>query len=354
MGNCGVGAAPCKKEDRDWMVALLEGVEDIPAEAIVDGIWGASSASPPGTADLWESFPEYLDALSGLNLAMDVGALVPHGLIRTYVLGQEAGYLADKPHGPTNNPMSREAKQQVADCVREAVSAGAVGFSTNRFLGHRSTTGELVPGTLADAEELCFMCQAMADAGGGVVEFAADFSGYDDLPPSEMDPDKAAEFGDREWDWMYYVAKEFGVTVNLSAGPGPRLVELSAKMAAAKAEGANVMSQCNVRPQALILSWQSKVHPFVQCDAFRAVKKSGIPKELWHEEFAQPEVRAAMLEQAEQMAAGEGGRFGELVRSMFSGTLWDRYVRARTCPRPNGSSRSIAFVDRSDPGRFRL
>ena len=221
------------------MVALLEGVEDIPAEAIVDGIWGASSASPPGTADQWESFPEYLDALSGLNLAMDVGALVPHGLIRTYVLGQEAGYLADKPHGPTNNPMSREAKQQVADCVREAVSAGAVGFSTNRFLGHRSTTGELVPGTLADAEELCFMCQAMADAGGGVVEFAADFSGYDDLPPNEMDPDKAAEFGDREWDWMYYVAKEFGVTVNLSAGPGPRLVELAAKMAAAKAEGAN-------------------------------------------------------------------------------------------------------------------
>lgn len=166
MGNCGVGAAPCRKEDRDFMVHLLEGVEDIPAESIDAGTkWVVDGME-------WESYPEYLDALDKLSYAIDLCSLVSHGQVRQWVLGHARCNLADKPGGPLAAPLTQQEKEEMAAVVKEAVQAGAIGFSTNRFGGHRDTSGVLVPGTLADADELIMIGKAVAEAGGGMFEMA--------------------------------------------------------------------------------------------------------------------------------------------------------------------------------------
>ena len=112
MGNCGVGFAPCKPEQRDWLIGLMEGVEDIPGTALHEGLrWQ------------WESFPEYLDALENTPLAIDVGTQIPHGALRAYVMG-ERGIQHE---AATKNEVAQRAKM-----VKEAIEAGALGFSTSR------------------------------------------------------------------------------------------------------------------------------------------------------------------------------------------------------------------------------
>ena len=76
MGNCGVGFAPAAPDRHDWLIGLMEGVEDIPGSALSEGMsWN------------WESFPEYLDALEAMPRAVDVATHVPHGAVRAYVMG---------------------------------------------------------------------------------------------------------------------------------------------------------------------------------------------------------------------------------------------------------------------------
>ena len=108
MGNCGVGFAPAKTDRRDWLIGLMEGVEDIPGTALSEGmVWK------------WETFPEYLDFLDGRRWTMDVGTQVPHGAVRSYVMGERGA--ADEAAGP-------EEIAEMKAIVKASIDAGALGF----------------------------------------------------------------------------------------------------------------------------------------------------------------------------------------------------------------------------------
>ena len=173
FGNCGVGFAPARPERRDWLIGLMEGVEDIPGSALAEGIqWG------------WETFPEYLDALERAPMAMDIGTHVPHGAVRAYVMGER---------GAKNEPATAEDIQKMYAIVREGLEAGALGFSTSRTMGHRAVDGEPVPGTFAQEDELFGLGQALADVGRGVFELANAGTGGEGVAESRGErPDRDA------------------------------------------------------------------------------------------------------------------------------------------------------------------
>ena len=180
MGNCGVGFAPAEDDRHEWLIELMEGVEDIPGSAMTEGItWE------------WTSFPEYLDAVERQPKVLDVGAQIAHGPLRAFVMGQR---------GADNEPATAEDSARMADLVEDALRAGALGFSTSRTPLHRSKDGELVPGTDAAPDELLAIGDALARAGHGVFQFAPDH----------------ARVPIHEWPWMADLARRSGRTVSVN------------------------------------------------------------------------------------------------------------------------------------------
>jgi N-acyl-D-aspartate/D-glutamate deacylase len=152
MGNCGVGFAPAKPDKHDWLIGLMEGVEDIPGTALAEGMtWN------------WETFPEYLDELERMPRTIDNGTHVPHGSVRAYVMGER---------GARNEEPTETDIAQMSKVVEDGLRAGALGFSTSRTILHRSVDRELVPGTTATKEELIGIGRAMGRVGHGVFEIA--------------------------------------------------------------------------------------------------------------------------------------------------------------------------------------
>jgi len=266
MGNCGVGFAPADPAKRDWLIQLMEGVEDIPGTALAEGMsWN------------WETFPQYLDELDRLARVMDVSALVPHGAVRAYVMGDRGGQNAEA------TPDEIEAMAKV---VREAVEAGAVGFSTTRTLLHRAKDGELAAGTTASADELIGIGMALGEAGSGVFELASDM-----ITPES------------EFDWMATIARETGrpVTFNcLQDDVRPehwrRLIELADEATAA---GARIVPQVAGRPASVLFGWDSTAHPFLFNETWQAI--AGLPREERMARLRDPEVRAAMVAERPQV-----------------------------------------------------
>ena len=239
MGNCGVGFAPAKPSRRDWLIGLMEGVEDIPGTALAEGIdWR------------WESFPEYLDALDGVPRALDVAAQVPHGAVRAYVMGER---------GANNEEGTTEDLAAMADIVREAIAAGAVGFSTSRTILHRSIDGVPVPGTYAEAPELLAIGRAMSDAGGGVFEIASD------LAPE-----------DREFEWMDPIGSMPGCTISFACvqndGDPEQWRRLLHHAETAGARGIRIAPQVSVRPPGVLLGLETSFHPFMAHPSYREVE----------------------------------------------------------------------------------
>ena len=155
MGNCGVGFSPCKPEKRDWLIGLMEGVEDIPGTALHEGIdWE------------WETFPEYLDTLEKKPLAIDVGTQIPHGAVRAFVMGER---------GITQEKASEEDISQMGEIVKEAINAGAFGFSTSRTEKHRDSSGSLTPSITAHKDELVQIAKAVGELNKGVLQGISDF-----------------------------------------------------------------------------------------------------------------------------------------------------------------------------------
>ena len=155
MGNCGVGFSPCKPEKRDWLISLMEGVEDIPGTALHEGIdWE------------WETFPEYLDILEKKPLAIDVGTQIPHGAVRAFVMGER---------GISQERASEEEINQMGKIVKEAIQAGAFGFSTSRTEKHRDSSGALTPSITAHKDELVKISEAIGELDKGVLQGISDF-----------------------------------------------------------------------------------------------------------------------------------------------------------------------------------
>ena len=159
MGNCGVGFSPCKPEERDWLISLMEGVEDIPGTALHEGInWQ------------WESFPEYLDILENKPLAIDVGTQIPHGAVRAYVMGQR---------GINREEATQEEIDRMSQLVKEAIQAGAFGFSTSRTEKHRDSSGALTPSITAHKNELVSIANSIGELNSGVLQGISDFYDFE-------------------------------------------------------------------------------------------------------------------------------------------------------------------------------
>ena len=155
MGNCGVGFAPCRSDDRDKLIRLMEGVEDIPGTALHEGLdWQ------------WESFPEYLDALDAKPRTIDIAAMVPHDPLRVFAMGDRAVY---------NQPATKEDITLMEDLILDAMAAGAIGLSTGRSDFHKSSDGGWTPASEAGKDELEGLARAVAASGHGVLQAVNDF-----------------------------------------------------------------------------------------------------------------------------------------------------------------------------------
>lgn len=269
FGNCGVGFAPARGDKHEWLIQLMEGVEDIPGAALAEGInWQ------------WETFPEYLDAIDSVNRVMDVATQVPHGAVRAYVMGER---------GARNEPANAADLAAMADIVREAIHAGALGFSSSRTKLHRALDGEPVPGTFAGAEEMLTLGKAVADAGGGVVEVASD------LGLGGME----GNFGD-DIEWMRSLAAQFGLTVTYALTQADRVPDewrtLLALSSAPMTGGGRVLAQVAGRPAGLLLGLETSLHPFMKHPTY--MKLADLPLAARVAELAKPETRRAILAEA--------------------------------------------------------
>lgn len=155
MGNCGVGFAPVRQHDRERLIELMEGVEDIPGVALHEGLDWA-----------WESFDEYLHALERRPHDIDLCAQLPHGALRVYVMGERAARL---------EPATPDDVAQMRELAAEAMRAGALGFSTSRSINHRSVKGDPTPSLRASEAELTGIALGLKDAGHGVLQLLSDF-----------------------------------------------------------------------------------------------------------------------------------------------------------------------------------
>jgi N-acyl-D-aspartate/D-glutamate deacylase len=265
MGNCGVGFAPVRKGGEDFLIELMEGVEDIPGTALHEGIDWA-----------WSSFPEYLDAVDATPRTMDVAAQVPHAALRAYVMGERAHESAAKGDELT----------EMARLTEEALAAGAVGVTTSRTILHRSRHG-LVPGTDAPPDELLALAEAVRRAGHGVFEIVSDHQGGE---------------GDRAWLLDFARTSGAPVTYALAQAPYAPTAYRDALAAADRdhVDGVPIVPQVACRPTGMLFGLQSSLHPFITHPTYRVI--ADLPLDERVARLRQPETRAALL--AEEPATG--------------------------------------------------
>jgi N-acyl-D-aspartate/D-glutamate deacylase len=264
MGNCGVGFAPAKPDKHDWLIGLMEGVEDIPGTALAEGMkWN------------WETFPEYMDALAERPRTIDVATHVPHGAVRAYVMGER---------GARNEAPTEHEIAQMSAIVEEGLKSGALGFSTSRTVLHKSIDGEVVPGTTATKEELIGIGRAVARAGHGVFEMASDMR--------------------REWDefgWMGALSKETGLPVTYamlqSIAKELPWEEQMAETAKWNADGANIVAQIALRGNGVLMAWRGTVHPFKFKPSWAAIDTA--PWDVQWAKISDPEWKAKLLAEAD-------------------------------------------------------
>jgi N-acyl-D-amino-acid deacylase len=277
MGNCGVGFAPVAPGTERQLIELMEGVEDIPGAALYEGMeWGA-----------WETFPDYLDHLSGRSYALDIGAQVPHGSVRYYAMGER---------GRTNEDATADDMGSMARIVAEAIDAGALGFSTSRTIGHRSLWGTPVPGTFAADDELLAIGEAMGRLGKGVFEV---------IPAGTVG--KLANLGgerttqEAEHDLMRRISLSSGrpVTFTLVQSPDydPNLWrEILRLTAEANAAGAQLRPQVASRPIGF-LTGLSAYHAFMRKPTYLE-RLAHLPLAERARAMHDPEIKAALLSEA--------------------------------------------------------
>ena len=283
MGNCGVGFAPVDPTRRDWLVGLMEGVEDIPGTALHEGIKWA-----------WETFPEYLNALETLPRVMDVGTHVPHGAVRAYVMGER---------GARNEPATPDDIAAMAAIVKEGVRAGALGFSMSRTIVHRAVDGEPVPGTFAAVDEVLGIASVLGELGAGLVELApAGVVGEDLLAP------------EREMAWMREVAGSTGrpvtfVLVQHDSAPG-MWKDLLDECTRLRGAGVPLYPQIHTRSPALLVNLATRLNPFLACPSWAALAGLPVP-EVVSRLTADSALRMRLVAEAD---AGRDALAGSMVR----------------------------------------
>ncbi|BBZ78408.1 amidohydrolase [Mycolicibacterium anyangense] len=269
-GNCGVGFAPVQPGREQWLIELMEGVEDIPGTALTEGIsWG------------WESFPEYLDVIEKQALAVDFGTQIAHGAVRGYAMGER---------GARNEPATAQDIAVMARIVQEGIEAGALGFSTSRTEAHRAIDGEPVPGTYAAEDELFALGRAMAAGGQAVFEVAPAGTAGESLDGPM-----------KELDWMVRLAAEIDRPLSfpvIQTQSAPDLWRKQLEIAGrALDDGIRVHPQFAARPFGMLFGFAG-YHAFTHRPTFRKLKAELAPAELGAR-LADPAVRAAILAESD-------------------------------------------------------
>jgi len=284
MGNCGVGFAPVRPDRHEFLISVMEGVEDIPGAALAEGV----------SFD-WESFPEYLDAVEAIPHAIDIGAQMPHSALRTYVMGDRG---RDHEEAATDEEIA-----EMRRLTAEALRAGALGFTTSRTINHRDREGNQIP-TLTNAPaELWGISAALREAGFGHLEIVSDFG----------DLDKEFEIFEGLTDSGQAPLSILLVQNDLNP---ERWREVLGRIQAARAMGHDLTAQVAIRPVCLLLGLQSSMHPFITCPTYR--------KELAHldldervAKMREPEVRAALLDEHKNRTKGMSGIVAQSFHKMF-------------------------------------
>ena len=298
VGNCGVGFAPVRPGQEEWLVQLMEGVEDIPGTALHEGIsWE------------WETFPEYLDAIDKRRYAVDVAAYVPHGAVRGYVMGER---------GARNEDATAQDIAEMARIVEEARRAGAIGFSTSRTMGHKAKDGEPVPGTFASSEELNALADALVKAGGGIFEVAPEV-----LPDGGDQPTMGMK---EEMEWMGDLALRTDLKVTyllLQYMTMPDAWKYALDYSRdVLAQGGYLRPQVAARPFGMMINWAG-YHPFTKRPTFVALSESLSLDEL-RRELARPDVREKILSEQDLPSDpkiqfdGLGPRLGMIPHLLYS------------------------------------
>lgn len=281
MGNCGVGFAPVRAADHDLLIELMEGVEDIPGVALHEGLpWS------------WESFPEYMDYLSQRQFDMDIGAQVPHAALRVYVMGQR---------GADREPATAEDISQMRELTRQAIAAGALGFTSSRTLNHRSSRGAPTPSLTAEADELMGFAGALRDAGRGVMEMISDFTTLDD-----------------EFTLLRRMVEHSGrpMSISLAQGLSPNgWKKILGRIEDASTAGLVMRGQVAPRPIGILLGLTTTLAPFTSRASFTELSRLALADKV--AALADPQRRQRILQ--EEVGAG----FARLFNMMDEGRkLW--------------------------------
>ena len=237
FGNCGVGFAPLRPGSEDYLINLMEGVEDIPGTVLAEGI-----------DFTWSSFEEYLDELDRTSRIMDIGTQIPHGALRFFVMGERG---ADHREVPTEDETER-----MAAAVASALEAGALGFSTSRTTKHKAADGTLTPSLTATEPELAGIAKAMGRVGKGMIQCNSDF-------------------GDGEVDVLAEMARLSGRPVSvllLQVDHDPdRWRRTLAGIHRANEEGLTMTGQVGCRPIGIMMGLDTSVQPFGNSPAYRSI-----------------------------------------------------------------------------------
>jgi N-acyl-D-amino-acid deacylase len=258
MGNCGVGFAPVKPGDENFLIQLMEGVEDIPGSALHEGIeWD------------WETFPEFLDAIDKKEFVMDLGFMIGHGPLRSYVMGYERCQ---------NQVDASEAEiGKMSELVTEAIDAGALGFSTSRTILHRDIYGKYVPGTEASSEEMRALAFGVDKAGEGTLEITSDW----------LDEEI-------EMSWMkeYIKKSDCGLTFLQTSGDAVKTILFSEEQFL---KGKNIRPQFPGRNVGLMFGLESSLHPFIQYPAYKEIAE--LPLDQKFQIMKDPDFKNKLLSQ---------------------------------------------------------
>ncbi|MGO8872956.1 MAG: N-acyl-D-amino-acid deacylase family protein [Acidimicrobiales bacterium] len=291
MGNCGVGFAPVAEDRHDWLIAMMEGVEDIPGTALHEGLrWD------------WRTFPEYLDALDRRSRTIDVGAYLPHAALRAFVMGERG---ADPAQHPDDDEIA-----EMASLLGESLRAGALGVSTSRTERHRTHDGKNLGTLRAQAPELLALASALRST-SGAFQFLSDcYRTTDD------------EFATSEFELISEFARTcrrpVSYTVQQDLAAPERWRDLMALAEGLRAEGLDVKAQVAPRPIGVLFGLEASAHVFTPARAYGEV--AGLPLAERVAALREPERRNRIIEGHRQLTSGpdsfEGyaffGRFDEM------------------------------------------
>ncbi len=309
MGNCGVGFAPCRPQDHDALISLMEGVEDIPGAVMAEGLpWN------------WETFPQYLDSIAARPRDADLAAFIPHGPVRVYAMGERA--------------IAREVATdddiaQMRGIVEDALRAGAIGFSTSRTLAHRTAAGELTPTYNAAHKELIGVGRALGVSPGAAFQMITDWEDLD------------AEFA--ALSTIVRDAGAKGTFTLLQNDLRPQLWEnVVQHLEAANVAGADITAQAIARPIGVLMGLDASMHTFRFRPTYKAM--AHLPLEEKVRRLRDPAVKAKILAEDDENPHIFMQYFGKRVQRFFELGATPNYI-----PDPNDSIEARAQREGRDP-----